>query len=238
MAIRIVSIEDDPQEEATLERQLQRYADENSLELTVVHLTEAAPLLEHELEADLVFMDINLPGINGMDAAALLRAYDETTPLVFVTSLAQYAVRGYQVDAAGFIVKPVRYYDLRMAMNKVMRVLQRSANELMTFTSRNGMRAFPISSISTVQTSGHNVEFHFVSGEEPFITRESLGNVEKRLEGKPFIRTSQSQIANMEHIKLVQGDSVTMTTGEVLYFSRYKKKECLQRIAQFMGGTV
>ncbi len=71
-------------------------------------------------------MDIDLPGINGMEAAQLLREENATTPLIFVTNLAQYAVKGYQVDALDFMVKPVGYGDFAMRMGRAMRPWRRT----------------------------------------------------------------------------------------------------------------
>lgn len=236
--IQVVSIEDDLAEETLLEEMLARYASDHGLEISVVHFSEAAPLLERDVDCDLIFMDIDLPGMNGMEAAALLRGYDAMTPLVFITSLAQFAVRGYEVDATGFIVKPVRYYDLVMCMNKVMRIIHRNASEAMSVRASSGVIAFPIGSLSYVETVGHDLVYRFASGEDPVRVRDSLANVESRLVDKPFIRISQSQLVNMEHIAWVRGDELHMSSGETLYFSRRRKKDCMALIAKYLGRTI
>ncbi len=70
-------------------------------------------------------MDINLPNQNGLDAAAALRAFDKVTPLVFVTNLARFAVRGYEVDALDFIVKPLAYENFWFRMDRIIRRIER-----------------------------------------------------------------------------------------------------------------
>ena len=95
-------------------------------------------------------MDIDLPGMSGMEAAGLMRAYDEETPLIFVTNLAQYAIRGYEVDALDFIVKPVSWYHFSMRMDKAMRAMRRhSATGRLKVSTRSGVRVIPPADVLT-----------------------------------------------------------------------------------------
>lgn len=236
--MRAVSVEDDAAEEARLESEVARYAAERGVAIEVEHVEDAEAFLAAGASYDMAFLDIDLPGMSGMDAATLLRGFDRTMPIVFVTSLAQYAVRGYEVDAVGFIVKPVHYYDLRMCLDKVMRVIARRSDEVLSFATRTGVVAFPVSSVCFVETAGHNLVFRFVDGNEPFRIRESMARLEERLASMPFVRLSQSQLANMAHIRRVGHDSVFMSTGDELFFSRQRRKPCMERIAQYLGRTI
>ena len=118
---RIALVEDELDAADALAAFLDRYAQERGLDFALARFTNAMDFELTKESFDLVFMDIQMPGINGMEAAHLLRTYDEVTPIVFVTNLAQYAVRGYEVDALDFIVKPVTYFNFRMRMDKAMR---------------------------------------------------------------------------------------------------------------------
>ena len=96
---RVLIVEDTPAEADALRGFLERYAAEKGLELGIEVLGSALEFIDLRRTADLVLMDIDMPGINGMEAAQIMRGYDTQTPLIFVTNLAQYAVRGYSVDA-------------------------------------------------------------------------------------------------------------------------------------------
>ncbi len=236
--IRAISVENDEAEEHQLEDALARYGKERGVECACTHLGSADELLEAPYDADVIFMDIDLPGTNGMDAAAKLRKHDTTTQIVFVTSLAQYAVKGYEVDAVGFIVKPVRFYDMAMCLDKVRRIMQRNAGESISLKTQSGIFMFPLSDIEYVETSGHDLVYHFTSGADPIRVRDSMGKLAERLADKPFIRVSQGQLANIMHIVRIQGDSLSMSGGDTLFFSRRCKRDCLARIAQYMGRTI
>lgn len=236
--IRAASVENDQDEELVLEEQIARYGKDRNVEISCVHYETAEAFLDAPYDVDVVFMDIDLPGMNGMDAAIQMRHCDTTTQIIFVTSLAQYAIKGYEADASGFIVKPVRFYDMAMCLDKARRVISRNVEESITLRTHSGIYRFPVSDIEYVETSGHDLVYHFSTGIDPLRVRDSMGRLAQSLADKPFIRVSQGQLVNMMHVVRVVGGSLTLAGGETLFFSRRCKRECLNRIAQYMGRTI
>lgn len=111
--LRCAIVEDTAQELEHLQNGLKRYSAERALPLNVTAFGNAADFLEHYCaDYDIVFMDIELPGLNGMEAAHRLREIDRQVILIFVTNMAQYAVKGYEVDALDYIIKPAQYGPL------------------------------------------------------------------------------------------------------------------------------
>lgn len=233
--LRVVMVEDTPAEADVLRGHLERYAAEHELELQVVWLRSALDFIEDAPVADLIFLDIEMPGINGMEAAQLLRERDEATPLIFVTNLAQYAVRGYEVDALDFMVKPVAYPDFAARMDRAMRAVGRARARAITLRTRDGMRAFPADDLLFIDMAGHDAVYHLADG-ETIVVRDSLRRIEGELAELPFVRLSSGCLANMAHVRRVSHDEVRLTDGTVLYFSRAKKKEAQARIAAYLGG--
>ena len=108
--IRVAIVEDEDIAARQLEQCLQQYESGHDIRFSSCRFRDALEFLEqYQPLYDLIFMDIGMPGLDGMEAAVRLRAMDSVTPLIFVTSMVQYAVRGYEVDALDFVVKPVRY---------------------------------------------------------------------------------------------------------------------------------
>lgn len=236
--LRVLSIEDNGNDQALLEQQLNHYAQRHHIEISMANYRTAPEFLSTRSDFDVLFLDIDLPEMTGMETAHLIRSFDRSTPIIFVTSLAQYAIKGYEVDAIGFIVKPIRYHDLEMCMGKVERILGRNENEKLSFSGKSGITAFPASSVSFVETSRHDLLFHFTSDEPPFRVRCSITKLEEQLSSLPFVRISQSVLANIAHIERIQDNCAIMSTGEKLYFSRSQKRNALARIVQYMGRTI
>ncbi len=108
MVFRLAIVEDEKQDSDLLQSHIHHFFTENcpddSFQVTV--FDNAGVFIEqYRPDYDLIFLDIQMPGLNGMEAATALRKKDSSVLLVFVTNMAQYAVRGYDVNAAGFILK-------------------------------------------------------------------------------------------------------------------------------------
>ena len=235
---RILIIEDSEEAYRTLAGHLQRYAAETGTELSVSWKTSAFDLAGGEEGVfDLIFLDIELPGINGMEAAEALRDLDDETPVIFVTNLAQYAVHGYAVDALDFVVKPVAYYDFKLRMDKAMRKLGRAAQRSLRISSDNGFRVVPLADVEYIEITNHDLAIHLADGETATM-RATLAKMEEELEGSTFVRISNNCLVNMAHIARIQGSDVHMAGGDTVYFSRSRRKGALETIARYLGGSL
>jgi len=231
---RALVIDDDDAEAKTLVDGLERYARETGLALSVSRLSSAVEFDAQAHPADVIFMDIDMPGMDGMEAAGSLREVDDTTLLVFVTNLARYAAHGYAVDAMDFIVKPVRYEDLAMRMRRVTRALERTAKLTHAVSTRDGMRVIPLGDLLYVEVMHHDLYYHLAGGEEPLRVRGSLGAVEGDL-GEDFVRISANTLVNMAHVAAVSGGQITLDSGDELWCSRSRKRPTAEAIAVYLG---
>lgn len=235
---QIAIVEDERDAADALAAFLDRYAAETSEGFDVSRFTNAIDFEVTKRRFDLVFMDIQMPGINGMEAAQLLRTYDDQTPLIFVTNLAQYAVRGYEVDALDFIVKPVTYFNFRMRMDKALRHIRRNDGRSVTVTTRDGMRVMALTDIEYVEVSRHDLSYHLYGEAEPFVVYGSLKAFEEEVAGTSFVRISNSCVINMNQVRSVKGSELVMKGGDTLWFSRSRKREAVATITNFLGGSI
>lgn len=243
---QIAIIEDDEAEEERLAGHLERYGREQGEGFQISWFTTAEDFLSQRRTFDLIFFDIDLPGeLDGMEAARLLRSYDTETPLIFVTNLAQYAVKGYEVEALDFMVKPVNYHDFSLRMDKAMRLMARNSGKTVTLSlAGGGMRVVAVADVAYVEIVNHDLIWHLTgqaaAGDAGAEARErrTLKQAEALLPESQFVRVSNSCLANMAHIAVVHGDSLAMDTGDELYFSRSRKRPALEKIAAYLGGSI
>ena len=235
---RILMVEDDEREAETLRHSLERYARENNLEFQVSWERSALGATSGDAKFDLIFMDIGLPGINGMEAATLIRTYDSETPIIFVTNLAQYAVKGYQVDALDFMVKPVGYGDFAMRMGRALKAMEKNATHTMALPTSAGTRVVDVRDIVFVELEKHDLLYHVAGLAQPLRRRGSISGAREELPQGLFITVSQGCLASMAHVSAVLADSLQMDDGTTLYFSRSRKKPCLETLARYFGGTI
>lgn len=234
--VRVLLVEDSESDAALIRSHIERYEKERSLEFSLRWLRSAVDFVETRPKAELILMDIDMPGMTGMEAARLLRENDPVTPLVFVTSLAQYAVEGYQVDAIDFMVKPISYEDFSARMDRVMRRVARSSGRTLTAANRRETRVFEPSDLILVESRNHDLIYHLVDGEQ-FKARGRLSAFEEQVAGSTFARTSKSVVVNLAHIRRVSGDEIEMDDGESTWIGRSYRKPALDALAKYLGGT-
>lgn len=235
---RILIIEDSDEAANTLQSHIDRYARETGIECSVTRKISAFDLAGgDEAHYDLIFLDIELPGINGMEAAESMREHDPETPIIFVTNLAQYAVHGYAVDALDFVVKPVEYYDFKLRMDKAMRKIGRTEQRSLSIPTDSGFRVVAVADIAYIDVANHDLAFHLANG-ETIIVRGTLSKTESSLDGTTFVRISNNCLANMAHIREIKGNDIQMSNGDVIWFSRSRRKPALETIARYLGGSL
>lgn len=236
--MQVLVIEDDDAQAALLQGYVERYGRETGEPLQVTRLSSAFALADKTCPAfDMAFLDIGLPGINGMEAAHLIRERDERVPIVFVTDLAQYAVRGYEVEALDFVVKPVEYAQIAPRLAKMIRVARENGRHTLAVSTATGIRVLDVAQLEAVEVSKHDLYYHVAGEEEPLRTRGTMAAAAQELADAPFVRVSASCLVSMPHIEKIDGDRIVMRNGKEFWFSRAKRKGAMDQIARYLGGT-
>ena len=193
-------------------------------------------LLEaYHRDADLVFLDIRVPDMLGMEVAKKLRAMDESVMLVFVTNLTQYAIDGYSVGAFDYILKSLHYASFSAKLQRALRVLAaRERDVILDLRTREGARRLSAGSVTYIEVSAHDLLFH--TGGEVLRQWGTLAQYEEQLSGASFARPSASFLVNLKYVEGIQKDRV-LVNGDALPISRSKRKDFLSTLAQYKGGT-
>ncbi len=229
--IRVAIVEDDPEAAGVLEGYLSRYGREEDLALEVTRFANAVVFLERERPGfDLVWMDIELPMMNGLEAAAKLRQRDRQAVLIFVTNMAQYAVKGYEVDALDFMVKPVRYADFSFRMRRACRAIRMNRKREITIPIPGGLYRVTSDDLLYVEVLGHKSLYHLQG--ETVETRETLTAAQRRLENWGFLRCNSCYLVNPAHIEWVKG-YVVKVGGDELQISHPKRKEFMEQLSSW-----
>ena len=128
--VRCAVVEDERENRDMLRDYIFRFNREKNILLWPFFYSNAAEFLSSAEKYDLVLMDIRMPGLNGMDAARILRERDEGVQIVFITSLASYALQGYEVGALNYIVKPVSYPDFALKLARTLKRVTDSRTDI------------------------------------------------------------------------------------------------------------
>ena len=233
--MRVAIVDDETSFAQTLARFCSSYQKECGEEITVTIYENPIDFLEkYKADADVIFMDILMPQMNGMDCARRLRQQDENVILCFVTSMAKYAVQGYEVGAIDFIIKPINYDEFFMKMSRIVRIFRRQGSATILVSSRNEVRRIDLRDLVYVEVYNHSLIYHTTGGDVEVYGKLSALEEDERF--RNFIRCSASYLVNCSMISSVQLDTVTVR-GIQLPISRRRRKECLEKIAAIIGGV-
>ena len=220
--MKVTIAEDDAAQLAAMEGYVRRYAAERGCDMTVRTFTNGVDLItDHTNDCDILFIDIQMPLLDGISASERLRAEDGEVRIVFVTNLAAHAIDGYKVGAMDFLVKPVTYGDVAFELDKVA-ADKRSDDDYVWLGSSGSVRKVLVRDIRFLRNDGHNILISLVRGEVR--VRGSLGDFEQRLAGKGFSRCDHCALVNLRYVESVAGDEITLAGGGTLFVSRRKKK--------------
>ena len=123
--IRLAIVEDEQQYRDLLENYINQYAKEHFCEISVRFFTDGDEIVEnYRCEYDIILMDIMMQFMDGMTAAETIRKYDDKVILIFITNMANYAIKGYTVAAFDYILKPITYYALEKSLNRAIPKLE------------------------------------------------------------------------------------------------------------------
>lgn len=231
--IRVVIIEDEAEQVAKLQNFLERFIKENKEQFQTVFFDAAEPFLNNYYPCDIIFVDINLPGMTGMELAKWLRERDEVVTLVFITSLAQYALEGYKVDALDFILKPVNYYTFSSMMLKAVRRVKKSRGKEVVLHTMSGIQRINSAQVYYVEVERHHLLYHTEDG--VIDVWGSLSEAEKILPQDCFVRCNSCYLVNLKYASAIENGMVVVGEDR-LAISRAKKKEFMQRMSSYWGG--
>jgi len=231
--IKIAIVEDDTSQARLLESHLKNYSIDKRLLINIEHFSQAVALLEnYNPHFDIIFMDIQLPYMNGMDAARSIRALDKTVILIFITNLAQYAIQGYEVEALDYMLKPVEYYDFVLKMSRAMERLKDNPKDELLIPSDKGIFKVSPKNISYVETEGHHVIYHLL--DNSLRQYATISSIEKKLHAYDFFRCNNCYLVNLSYVQKVHGYTVTLDGGVELKISQPRKKAFLKKLMEYV----
>jgi DNA-binding LytR/AlgR family response regulator len=232
--ISVAVVEDEAGEADLLKTYLTRYGREAHEVFTVEHFPNAVVFLEHYTpKYDLVFFDIGLPHMDGMQAAARLRALDAQVTLIFVTNMAQFAVKGYEVDAFDFIVKPVVYDNFALKLHRALGKINAAKTRYILIASDAGKLRVDLGKLSYVEITGHKLVYHTQDGQ--IVSYGTLKQAEELIDDPLFFRCNSCYLVNLRQVTALKGMCVRVG-GDELLVSQPRRAPFEKALADYLGG--
>lgn len=232
--IHIAVVEDDPAYRRHLLDFIDDYQQETGEQFQVAVFSDGLEIVQnHNASFQIILMDIEMKHLDGLQAAKRIRRNDRDVIIIFITNLAQFAIQGYEVEALDYVLKPVNYFAFSQVLQRAVKKVKQKSAFFLHIVKESSMIRLDASSISYIESQGHNVIYHTDHGD--YTCRDSLKNLEEKLEGRHFSRCNSGYLVNLAHVERVEKNDVTVS-GVVLPVSRPRKKGFMEDLANYVGG--
>lgn len=184
---------------------------------------------------DLVFLDIHIPGLTGMQLAHVL---PRNIKIIFTTAYSEYALEGYRVNAVDYLLKPISYDEfLQAALRANEEIgLRRTASDTNVSTSYITVKSeyrlvrVPLSEIDYIEGLKDYVKIYTTGNERPVLSLMSIKSLEETLPSGTFMRVHRSFIVNLDRVRLVERTGIIMG-GRCIPISESYRKAFFDRIS-------
>lgn len=233
----IAICDDEPGFLEELTAQLRRYERETGVELKLSAYRDGLALVErYDATVDLIFLDIRMQLLDGLETAARIRRRDARVGIIFLTTMAQYGLEGYRYHAESYILKPLHYLRLKTELDRFFAGRQGEAAPYLVAANDAGRFRLLLKDIRYLETSGRGVVYR--TGQEAIPCAKRMKEAERELAGQGFARCHTSYLVNLFYVKGVKKLELTLVSGEVLPISQPRRKAFMAQLTDYWGDRL
>jgi len=218
--IKCVIIDDEPSSQIVLQRFIK---DVPFLELlaTCNNAIDALQLLKTNATIDVLFLDINMPKISGLN---FYKSLQNPPKVIFTTAYPQYAIEGFEVNAIDYLLKPFSFDRFLTAVNKLTDKSsnQNKGSEFIIIKSNKVLHKITLNDILFIEAFGDYVKVHL--GDKFILTNSTFTNLLESLPKQDFVRTHKSFSINLKKLSSVSGNLITIETHTIPIGQKYKSE--------------
>ncbi|MCR4675019.1 MAG: LytTR family DNA-binding domain-containing protein [Lachnospiraceae bacterium] len=201
--MRLAIIDDELEVRQKLLSFIERFCEEHKKDIKVDMFSSGEELLSrYEEEStypfDIFLFDIEMDGLNGLETAKKVREKNQTSVILFITNMAQYAVNGYEVEAIDYVLKPVGYIDFSVKLEKALRKADVKKPHHVILHTKDGITNIVTSKLMYVEVLSHDLIYH--TKEKDYRLRGRMKDAQEELSSHGFVRIHKSYLVNVGFI--------------------------------------
>ena len=232
--VNLAIVEDEDSYAAQLTEFITRYQAESGNTFKITRFKDGDEITNgYRGEFDVILMDIEMKFMDGMTAAEEIRRFDQDVVIMFITNMTNYAIRGYQVDAIDYVLKPVSYFAFSQKLERALSRIRKTSTDIISINMSSGIKKLDIDNIYYIESEGHNLSFHTSSGD--FVVRAKMADYELQLAPYNFFRSNKGYLVNLKYVDGVENGEC-LIAGKRLGISRARKNDFMDALTNYMTG--
>ena len=232
--INLAIVEDEDTYAAQLTEFVEKYQTESGNYFKITRFRDGDEIANgYKSQFDIILMDIEMKLMDGMTAAEEIRRLDQDVVIMFITNMTSYAIRGYQVDALDYVVKPVSYFAFSQKLDRAIGRIRKSSSNIISIDMPTGVKKLDIDNIFYIESEGHNLNFYTSGGQ--FTIRAKLSDFEHQLSPYNFFRSNKGYLVNLKYVDGVE-NGACLIAGKQLLISRARKNDFMSALTDYMAG--
>lgn len=237
--ISIAVCDDNTIECLSISNKIHDFLLQTGVEHMILEFFDGSELLESNNSFDIVFLDIKMKKIDGLQTAELLRKKIKHYILIFVTSYQEYVYQAFDVEAFNYILKPINNHKLARTLE---RAIAKNANQRDNFIIINKNREIIKINLSDViyfEIQGRVINVHYHNTTVQYYER--LSTLEQKLYGQNFFRCHKSYLINLQYVEKFNKIEIGMDNGDTVLLSKRRYEEFTKKFLSYMkkeGGMI
>ena len=230
--LKIAILEDNTDQTKRLVEHLTKYGQENNVSFEISDFTNGLSFIQDfSPHWDIIFLDIEMPGLNGVEVAEEIRRVDKDVILIFVTNLFKYALKGYSVGAMDYLIKPVYYNDLSVTLSRVMNHFESTDTNYINLETKEGIHRINPNSLYYVEVNKHYLTYH--TPDEDITVRGTMSSAEAALTDG-FAKCNNCYLVNLKFVTEVTKESAQVGP-HTLEISRRAYPGFIESLNNYLG---
>ena len=194
---------------------INEYLFENNIVCSVDGFSDGTSFLQLANEYDLVFLDYDLPDINGMDIARTIRENGGRIMIVFLTAYAEHVYDSFRVDALWYLVKPVSIPSIHEVLDKFINIYNH--NRKISIPTNTAHISIDADEVIYIEAAKKHTKVKTTGNE--YTANKAISVYQTEIANPHFFRTHRGYIVNMRYISTVEKNTITLTNGEIVLLS-------------------
>ena len=231
--IKFAICDDEPYMAQEIANQLSRYM--NGKQITsycVSSFQNGCSLLESDCNFDIVFLDIQMDNLDGIETAKILRQRKNHSLLIFVTVLKEYVFNAFEVEAYDYLLKPLDSDHFERTMDRAVSTLAQRTDKSIVIQRGSSCDVVPLAQIMYCEVQGRKVYVHQSDG-KIIDYYDNLENFERQMDSR-FFRCHRSYLVNLDYVRGCDTGLVTLSLGAQIPVSRLRERDLIQTLLRYM----